>query len=58
MHVPIIPIRLIGLDKVLHRGSAKLHPGRVEVRFGAPVTLKGEAYADLAKQVEEAVRHL
>jgi long-chain acyl-CoA synthetase len=59
MHVPIIPIRLIGLDKVLHRGSAKLHPGRVEVRFGSPIALlKGEGYADLAKQVEDAVRCL
>ncbi|WP_348268760.1 AMP-binding protein [Edaphobacter paludis] len=58
MQVPIIPIRLIGLDKVLHRGSAKLHPGRVDVRFGAPITLKGQAYSDLAKQVENAVRSL
>lgn len=58
MHVPIIPIRLIGLDKVLHRGSAMLHPGRVDVRFGSPITLKGEDYAHLAKQVEDAVRCL
>ena len=33
-------------------------PGRVTVTFGAPMRLYGEDYADLARQVEEAVRKL
>jgi hypothetical protein len=33
-------------------------PGRVTVRFGPPLSLKGEDYAALARQVEDAVRQL
>ena len=58
MQLPVVPIRLTGLDKVLHRGSARLRPGSVEVRIGTPIVLKGDSYADMAKQVEDAVRTL
>lgn len=30
-------------------------PGRVTVTFGAPLSLEGQDYSSLAKQVEEAV---
>ncbi|MDO8681417.1 MAG: transposase [Acidobacteriota bacterium] len=33
-------------------------PSRVSVKFGAPLTLKGEEYVALAKRVEDAVRSL
>jgi hypothetical protein len=33
-------------------------PGPVSVTFGAPMRLSGDNYADLAKQVEQAVRNL
>ena len=33
-------------------------PGAVSVTFGAPMQLTGDNYAELARQVEEAVRHL
>jgi long-chain acyl-CoA synthetase len=58
MQIPVVPIRLVGLDRVLHRGSAHFHPGPVEVRIGVPMRLKGNAYSALAKQVEDAVRAL
>jgi hypothetical protein len=32
--------------------------GRVTVKFGAPVVLRGDDYAALARQVEDAVRAL
>ena len=33
-------------------------PGRVTVTFGAPLSLQGQDYVSLAKQVEEAVKTL
>jgi len=58
VRVPIIPVRLRGLDHVLHRGSRIIHPGTVEVAFGLPIDLKGENYVELARRVESAVRAL
>ena len=56
--VPVVPIRLRGVQEVLHRHARWPRPGHVEIAFGAPLQLKGEDYAALAKQVEEAVRAL
>jgi len=53
--LPIIPVRLRGVEKVLHRHQWWPRPGRVEIAFGKPLQLQGEDYAALAKQVEEAV---
>jgi long-chain acyl-CoA synthetase len=56
--VPVVPVRLEGLDKVLHSSWKMAKPGRVRVAFGAPMRLVGDDYEALAKQVEEAVRAL
>jgi long-chain acyl-CoA synthetase len=56
--VPVVPVRLDGLDKVLHRTWKMAKPGRVRVAFGAPMRLAGEDYEALARQVEEAVKAL
>lgn len=56
--VPIVPIRLRGLDKILHRHEWWPRPGRVEIVIGPPLHLKGQEHAALAKQVEIAVRAL
>jgi long-chain acyl-CoA synthetase len=56
--VPVIPVRLEGVDRVLHHTWKMATPGRVRVIFGAPMRLFGEDYADLARQVEVAVRKL
>ncbi len=56
--VPVVPIRLRGVEKVLHRHARWPRPGHMEIAFGAPLQLKGEDYPALAKQVEEAVRAL
>ncbi|MDA1183876.1 MAG: AMP-binding protein [Acidobacteria bacterium] len=58
LDVPVVPVRLDGLDRVLHTTWRMARPGRVRVAFGAPLQLRGEHYADLARQVEEAVRQL
>jgi long-chain acyl-CoA synthetase len=56
--VPVVPVRLDGLDRVLHSSWKMAKPGRVRVAFGAPIRLAGDDYEALAKQVEEAVRRL
>ncbi len=58
LDLPVIPVRLTGVHEILHTTSKMARPRRVEVRFGAPLRLKGEDYAALAKQVEDAVRAL
>ena len=56
--VPIVPVRLEGLDKVLHHTAYMARPGRVRVAFGAPMRLTGEDYEALALKVENAVKGL
>ena len=56
--LPIVPVRLDGVDRVLRMGSSKAQPGPVSVTFGAPMRLSGDNYGELAKQVEQAVRDL
>ena len=58
LHVPVVPVRLDGLDKVLHQKARMATPGPVRVSFGAPIELHGEDYAALTRRVEEAVRGL
>jgi 1-acyl-sn-glycerol-3-phosphate acyltransferase len=58
LNVPVVPVRLKGLDRVLHPSWRMATPGRVRVAFGAPLHLTGEDYEALAKEVEEAVGRL
>jgi len=56
--VPVVPVRIDGLDRVLHPTWKMARPGPVRVAFGAPLQLEGEDYAELAGRIEEAVRSL
>jgi len=58
LDVPVVPVRLDGVDRVLHPTWKFPKPGRVRVAFGAPIRLRGDDYAALAAQVERAVRAL
>ena len=58
LDVPVVPVRVDGLDKILHHTWKMAKPGPARVTFGAPLHLSGDDYEDLAKQVEEAVRRL
>ncbi len=58
LNVPVVPVRLDGVDKVLHHTWKMARPGRVRVAFGAPLHLSGDDYEALAHQVEAAVRAL
>ena len=56
--VPVVPVRIVGVEKVLHHTWRMARPGRVRVVFGAPLHLTGDDYAALATRVEDAVRSL
>jgi long-chain acyl-CoA synthetase len=58
LELPVVPIRIKGLERVLHRSAKFPRPGRVMVAIGEPISLQGESYASLAQQVEEAVKAL
>jgi long-chain acyl-CoA synthetase len=58
LDVPVIPVRIEGLDKVLHTTWKMARPGRVRVAFGKPLRLTGDDYEALAAAVENAVRAL
>jgi long-chain acyl-CoA synthetase len=58
LQMPVVPIRLRGVEKVLHRHEWRPRPGRIDLAFGALMHLKGENYAVLAKRVEETVAAL
>jgi long-chain acyl-CoA synthetase len=53
--LPVVPIRLEGVDRVLHRTWNWPRRGDVRVTFGAPLVLEGDDYAALARRVERAV---
>jgi long-chain acyl-CoA synthetase len=58
LHVPVVPVRICGVDKVLPPDARMAVRGPVTVRFGTPVRLQGDDYAALAQRVEDAVRAL
>jgi long-chain acyl-CoA synthetase len=58
LDIPVVPVRIRGVENILRVGWNMARPGRVLVTFGAPLTLRGEDYAALARQVQEAVERL
>jgi 1-acyl-sn-glycerol-3-phosphate acyltransferase len=54
----VVPVRLEGLERILHKSWRMARPGRARIKFGAPLTLDGEDYTLLAQNVETAVRSL
>jgi long-chain acyl-CoA synthetase len=58
LNVSIVPVRLEGLDRVLHKSWRMARPGHVSVKFGEPLALQGQDYVALAKRVEDAVKNL
>jgi hypothetical protein len=53
-----VPIKIEGLDKVLHSSKRWPTRGPVRIAFGPPMRLEGDDYQALARQVEDAVRVL
>ena len=58
LNVPVVPVRLEGLDRILHQKAKFPTRGTARVAFGRPMSLTGSDYGALAAQVEAAVRAL
>jgi len=58
LDVAVVPVRLEGFDRILHHTWKWPRRGPGRVAFGHPMSLRGNDYADLAAQVERAVRAL
>jgi long-chain acyl-CoA synthetase len=58
LNLPIVPVRLDGVDRVLHSSWRMARRGSVDVRFGAPIVFQGDDYPAMALRLEEAVRRL
>lgn len=63
--VPVVPIHLKGVRPIFPKGSGRIRPGDVEIRFGAPLspleateTTKGEDSRRFAQRVENEVAAL
>jgi long-chain acyl-CoA synthetase len=55
LRLPVVPVRLEGVDRVLHHTWHWPRRGDVRLSFGAPLVVEGDDYVALARRVEEAV---
>jgi long-chain acyl-CoA synthetase len=55
LHLPVVPLRLEGVDRVLHHTGHWPRHGAVRVTFGAPLMFEGDDYPALTRRVQEAV---
>jgi long-chain acyl-CoA synthetase len=53
--VPVVPVRIEGLDKVLHLSAGWPTRGPARITFGKPMRLEGSNYPELAAKVRDAV---
>lgn len=58
LDVRVVPVRLEGLDRVLHHTWRMARRGKVRITFGTLLDLRGNDYVALARRVENAVRAL
>jgi len=56
--LPVVPVRLEGVDAVLHPSWKMARRGPVAVRFGAPVVFQGDDYEAMAGRLRDSVRDL
>lgn len=55
LRLPVVPVRLEGVERVLHHSWHWPRRGNVRVTFGAPLVLEGDDYVALTRRVQEAV---
>jgi len=56
LRVPVVPVRIRGVNRVLHPDWSMARPGFVRMKIGKPMYLEGEDYAELARRVEDEIR--
>ena len=58
LELPVVPIRIEGLDRVLKIGWKMARPGRVRVAIGRPLYFREDNYAAIAAKIESTVKDL
>jgi long-chain acyl-CoA synthetase len=58
LRLPVVPVRLEGLERVLHHTWRWPRRGPVRISFGPHLELEGDDYPALAQRVEQAVTAL
>jgi long-chain acyl-CoA synthetase len=56
--LPVVPVRLEGLDRILHKSWKWPRPGPARVAFGPAIRFGEERYEDIAARIERMVRDL
>lgn len=56
--IPVVPVAIIGLEKIMPRGANWPEKGTVRVVFGAPIDFTGSTPDEIVRSSEEAVRCL
>jgi len=56
--LPVVPVRIDGLYRILHHSWTFPRRGRGSVKFGPAISLTGNDYKAMARQIEQAVRAL
>ncbi|MEA5113889.1 MAG: AMP-binding protein [Geobacteraceae bacterium] len=56
--VPLVPVRISGMERVLPRGSSRPRRGRVKVVFGAPFLPEDEKPSEFVTRVQHAVESM
>ncbi|RJP35338.1 MAG: AMP-binding protein [Candidatus Omnitrophota bacterium] len=58
LQVPVLPVAIIGGEKVLPRGNSLPRRGEVKIAFGRPLILENQSYAEIALQVKKEIQLL
>jgi long-chain acyl-CoA synthetase len=58
LSLPVVPVRLRGLEQVLHKAARRVTPGSVQIIFGAPIRLTTRDWREFVQQVQDAVERL
>lgn len=58
LRLPVVPVRIDGLDRVLHRTAKMAKPGRARIRFGAAIARGDDSDVEFAARVRDAVNRL
>jgi long-chain acyl-CoA synthetase len=65
LNLPIVPVAIDGMYRVWPRGSARIHPAKVKIRFGEPIyaeaapeTDKEASYQEITNRVKERVQRM
>lgn len=56
--VPVVPVKIRGLEQVLPRGSSWPRKGDVSVTFGKPIRFRGETPTEIVERARRAVEEL